>query len=124
MSDLSQTKPQKRPTALNRVAGLQSSSNAAHPLVGSGLLTFRDGKLHEQGKIVAVINTPEPAALIQYFEWMMGDKTYQRLILLSDIVFDASSSKEQQVTYRIFRSCEDRNDYFEWKSGKFEEWAR
>lgn len=124
MSDLSQTKPQKRSTGLNRRAGLQRSSNAAHPLVGSGLLSFRDGKLHEQGEIVAVINTPEPAALIQYFEWMMGDETYQRLILLSDIVFDASSSREQQVTYRIFRNGEDRNDYFEWKSGKFGDAAR
>lgn len=105
-------------------AASQRSRRMIHPLVGSGLLTFRDGKLYEQGLIVAVVDTPQPAALIQYFEWMMGSETYQRLILLSDIVFDASSGDTARVTYRLFPSNDDRNQYYEWKNGKFAEGVR
>lgn len=100
------------------------AKGSAHHLIGCGFLSFKNGKCHEQGVIMAVFNTPEPAALLQYFEWIMGEETFQRLIPLKDILFDASGPEEGEITYRIFPTNDDRNSYYEWKSGKFEADAR
>lgn len=94
-----------------------------HPLTGYAVLTFRNGKLDQQGLITAVVETPTPTALIQYFDWIMGDPNYLRLIPLSDMTFGAEPCDPSRTTYRLFPSNQDRNDYYEWKCGRFEEGA-
>jgi hypothetical protein len=100
---------------------------ALHPLVGAGFISFVEGRSSEQGLILSVMdNGGENYALCQYFEWMMGEPTYQRLIALRDIVF-ADDGDISRKSYRLFKNNEARNSYIEWRThggAKFEEGAR
>jgi Restriction endonuclease len=100
------------------------SSARRHPLVGFGVLSFVNGKVCEQGLIVTVIEEPEGSlAVIQFFEWMGGGDTYARLIPVRDLVFHEKGQGGAK-SWRLFATNEARNDYYEWKGGKFEEGAR
>ncbi|SLK03906.1 hypothetical protein SAMN06295987_104304 [Novosphingobium mathurense] len=95
-----------------------------HPLLGRGFLSFKEGKCKEQGVITAVIDDDVGTLLVlQFFEWMGGSTTYQRVIPISRIVFDDASTASG-LTYRLFEDNDDRNDYYEWKGGLFEDGAR
>lgn len=82
-----------------------------HPLVGFGVLSFKGGKLNEQGLILDVVDDPAGGlAIVQFFEWMMGEPSYARLIPLAHIAFDEASGLETK-TWRLFTSNDERNSY-------------
>lgn len=93
---------------------------ARHPLVGCGFLSFIDGRVCEQGLIVAAVPSDSRTVLqVQYFEWLMGEPTYQRLLNLDDLVFDGTSDERagdtSRKTYRLFKDNEERNSYYNFK---------
>lgn len=100
---------------------LGRSSKRVHPMLGRGFLSFKDGKVKEQGLITAVIEDPDGTfVVLHFFEWMGGGSTYERLVPLSELVFDGKPRWSGR-TYRIFENNEDRNEYYEWKGDKFED---
>lgn len=101
-------------------AANEAKATKHHPLRGMGFLSFKDGKVHEQGLIENVIeNATGSLAIVVYFEWIGGGETYRRLIPVADFAINESPQAGQR-TYRLFASNEDRNNYYEWKGGSFE----
>jgi hypothetical protein len=82
----------------------------SHPLVGAGI-HFKDdaGCVVNQMAIAAVIPSNNVAVgdlvLLQYFEWMMGDRTNQRLVPLTEL---ASSDR-----WVIYKSVDEMNEHYD-----------
>lgn len=94
-----------------------------HPMRGMGFLSFRNGECYEQGVIENVIEDRGVSfALVVYFEWAGGSETYRRMIPISDFALDERQDDSLR-SYRLFSDNEDRNNYYEWKSGGFEKGA-
>jgi hypothetical protein len=78
-----------------------------HPLVGRGL-HYKDerGCVHNQATILAIVpsNSPEAGdlALIQYFDWLMGEPSTQRLLPLTEL-----ASSERWVFYENVEQMKD-----------------
>ena len=88
----------------------QTPSFPRHPLNGAGLHYLReDGYVQYQACIVGVVPSGCASvgdlALIQYFEWFMGEPSTQRLVPLADIARDDR--------WVIFRDVAEMNDHFE-----------
>ena len=99
-------------------------SNASHPLVGRGFLSFKKGKVSEQGLIISAFDTGmNTYVILQYMDWLLGDPTIQRIADLQDLIFEDGGNSEKK-TYRIFENNDHRNSYFEWKGEKLEDDAR
>lgn len=82
---------------------------ASHPLVGAGVHYKNEhGCVENQAAIVAIIPSNNSAvgdlALLQYFEWMMGDASTQRLIPLAEL---AASDR-----WVLYQSPEEMNDHY------------
>lgn len=81
-----------------------------HPLIGAGL-HWRDerGYTQNQAMIVDVFPSGSPQAgdlaLIQYFEWIIGERSTRRLIALAEL-----ASSDQWVLYS---SVDEMNDHYE-----------
>lgn len=58
-----------------------------HPLVGAGVhWCLPDGYVQNQASIVAIVPSNSPAgdlALLQYYEWIMGEPSTRRLVSLA-----------------------------------------
>ena len=99
-------------------------SNASHPLVGRGFLSFKKGKVSEQGLIISAFDTGmNTYVILQFMDWLWGDQTIQRIVDLQDLIFEDDGSSEKK-TYRLFENNDVRNSYFEWKGKNFEDGAR
>jgi hypothetical protein len=100
------SKPATSPTALRE----NKCKEPSHALVGAGL-HFKDADdcVKDQAVILAVIpsgnSTVGDLALIQYFDWMMGDPCTRRLLPLS-----ALASTDRWVLYA---SVEEMKDHYE-----------
>lgn len=89
-----------------------------HPLVGTAFLSFIDGRCCEQGLITAIVDDGGASfAICQFFEWMMGEPSYQRLIPVAELVFPDKGQPDIK-TYRLFATNEERNSYYEWRTHK------
>jgi hypothetical protein len=96
-------------------AGTEPAQTAANPppqhrLVGAGV-HFNDENdcVRHQAVILDIVPSNDAAvgdlALLQYFDWLMGNPTTQRLVALSEM-----ASSEQWVFYTDY---EEMNDHYE-----------
>jgi hypothetical protein len=89
-------------------------AKAKHPLIGTGLhWKDEDGAVQHQAVVVDVVPSGNAAvgdlALIQYFEWPMGEPSTRRLIPLVELA-SAAPGKDRWVLYR---DVDDMNDHYE-----------
>lgn len=92
------------------MADASTTPNPTHPLVGAGLhRKDADGVVQNQAQIVAVVPSGSSAtgdlALIQHFDWIMGEPSTRRLVPLAEL-----ASGDRWVLYA---SIEEMNDHYE-----------
>ena len=88
----------------------KTNQRSSHPLVGAGLhWKGPDGDVINQAQVVAVFSSGSTAvgdvALLQYFEWFMGEPSTRRLIPVAEL---ASSDR-----WVLYPSVEVMNDHYE-----------
>jgi hypothetical protein len=106
----------KQPTAATGAAPASRKAEP-HPLVGRGL-HYKDehGYVQNQASIVAVFpSANQPVgnlALIQYFDWIVGAPSTQRVISLADLAtgYGPEAGRERWV---LFQNMEEANDHYE-----------
>jgi hypothetical protein len=98
---------------ISKMAGEDSSQKtipAKHPLVGAGV-HWKDerGYTRHKATIIEVISSGSTQvgdlALLQYFDWIIGEPSTRRLVRLSEL-----ASSEQWVLYS---SVEEMNAHYE-----------
>ncbi len=81
-----------------------------HPLIDCGVLEFVDGKMQRQGRI---INLFDQTAMVQTYDWFMGDDSAVALVPLSQI------GDHRQDGWLLFANDQARNDWIDiWGKGK------
>ncbi len=93
-----------------------------HPLTGWAFLSYTtdaDGK--EQVQWQGVIRNVVPSgsatgdlAIVDFFEWMIGEYTYSSAIPLT--AFSKPFGSPQ--FFKLFASNDERNEYYSWKHGR------
>jgi hypothetical protein len=100
-----------------------------HPLVGRGL-HYKDerGCVVNQAKILAIVASSNPGvgdlALIQYFEWMGGDPSTQRLLPLTELTVSSGSGAAGSERWVFYENVEDMNDHYERIDARRNEYLR
>jgi hypothetical protein len=84
-------------------------NTSEHPLLNAGV-HFKDenGCVESQATIAAIISTNSTMgdlALLQYYEWFVGEASTRRLVPLSEL---ASSDR-----WVLYRNLEEMNDHYE-----------
>lgn len=110
-------------TTVHRLSQSTLSEPGQHPLVGFAFLSYStiDDKisLEWQGTIRAVMasNSAEgDLALVDFFEWVMGDYSYSQLVPLREFAQPFRSRR----FFKLFRTETERNNYYEARHGKFD----
>jgi hypothetical protein len=84
-------------------------TKAKHPLVGAGVhCKDKDGCVQNQAVILEVVPSGSSVgdlALIQYFEWLVGEPSTRRLLPLTEL---ASSDR-----WVFYADAEEMNDHYQ-----------